>query len=452
MQIQPDKGKCGLRRRRRAGFATVTVLFIVALAVIAAMVLLTSSLFQVRSSTRGQNKMNALLVAEAGVDDAVGNLQAGLGYTGTGTAGTPLYEDPVAKTKVFGTFVTTVTTPSGDSSKRLITSIGRTSNGTTANGGVTTVYALVGVESKPLGSFAAVAANGNATVGGTADVITAQGTATGTYVKAVAPNRTSVADVFSNSSVTASGSSTIDGQLQAVGTVSGTIRATMGGVSGVPAFPFPSATTTESWRQDWISKAGTSRNPPKMNGNKQNVTVTAPAYINGDLRLNSDDFLELRPGTDPSKNVIYVNGSVVLGAQSRLINGVTLVVSGTFEQQGGAQYYINRDVQYMTPVNGVKYPTPSLNVYGLNNGVPVSGGTTTIKLVGGSQNTSMGIVYAVNGDIDAAGNATYVGALVAGGTGGQVKLGGGFQLYYPNDMAGERNFDWGAKVIGITEP
>jgi hypothetical protein len=321
--------------------------------------------------------------------------------------------------------------------------------GRTANGAQVTVHALVDVMSQAIGSFAAVTANGNVTIGGTADVKTVDVT---TLATPIPPSRTSVADVFSNSNVTASGNSTVDGQLQAVGTVSGTMRATMGGIAGVPAFPFPSTATTDAWKADWITRAGSPQRPPRMNGNKQLVTVTAPAYIDGDIRLNSDDILEFRPSSDPAKNVIYVSGSIILGAQSTLINGVSLVVNGTFEQQGGGTYYINRAVQNLPKVGGVGYATPSLNVYGITNGVPASGGTTTIKLVGGSANTSMGVIYAVNGDIDAAGNATYVGALAAGGAGGQVKLGGGFQLLYPNDLAAERSFARGAQVSGVIEP
>jgi len=415
------------RRRRSAGFSSIAVLFVVSLTAIAALVLIATSLFQVRTSVRGENRSNALMLAEAGIDDAVQRMQNNLSYAGTQGAAMTMFEDPGTNSRAFGNFDTTVTRLSD--TQRRITSVGRTSNGTT-----TTVHALVNIETRPLGSFAAIAANGNVTIGGTADIKTVDGTTLGTPL----PPKVNLANAFANGNVSMGGSSTLDGQLQAVGSVSGTVNAVLGGVAGVPAFPFPSTATTDAWRTDWISRAGTAQSPPQFNGNNRSRTINAPANINGNIRLNSGETLELRgPG------VVYVSGSINIGAQATLINGATLVVNGTFEQQGQAVYRIT-PVANPTATN----PTPSLTVYGGG----ATGATNTLTIAGGGATVAMGIVYAVNGSIQVNGTSTFVGALVAGGAGSQINATGTYQHLYPNNMAGERQFDWGARVVGITEP
>jgi Tfp pilus assembly protein PilX len=383
---------------------TVTVLLIAILAFVAAMTLLGVSQAQMRSSSRSQDRMMGLVLAEAGIDDAVAQISSFPEFTGR--SGT-IYENPPTNTRIFGTYQTTVTVV-GDL-KRKITSVGTNPNGSTS-----TVVALITVETRALGN-AALMANGPINVSGTMQVNSL-------------PADLHISNVYANGNIAMGGTSFVDGQLAAAGTVVG--QAYYPSESGVPPYPYPSRTTTDKWKTDWIAAAqlgGT------INGQvKTTTTITAPKYINGNISLNNSETVVINgPG------VVYVNGDVTLTAQAVLTNGATLVVSGTVTQGGQSSYKM---------VPGVK-PTPTMVVYGTG----YSATADVIKLAGGSLGDNQGVVYAVNGSINVAGGSTFVGALVAGTAGAQISSNGGYTHYFPEDLASSVVFPTAATISGVTE-
>jgi hypothetical protein len=97
-------------------------------------------------------------------------------------------------------------------------------------------------------------------------------------------------------------------------------------------------------------------------------------------------------------------------------------------------------------VTGVT-PTPTMIVYGTG----YSAGSDVIKLVGGSAGNYQGVVYAVNGSINVAGGAVFVGALVAGGAGSQIYSSGGYTHLFPENLASAVVFPTAATISGVTE-
>jgi hypothetical protein len=150
------------------------------------------------------------------------------------------------------------------------------------------------------------------------------------------------------------------------------------------------------------------------------------------INLSSYDVVTINgPG------VVYVNGDVRLVGQSQLINGGTLAVAGTFTQTGGTVYKI---------IKGIA-ETPTMVTFNTNNASP------SVTLVGGADALHQGIVYAVSGGIKLTGGSTFVGALVAGGTDGEVGVNGNYRHVYPEKMSSRIEFpsNPGVKFWGETK-
>lgn len=383
----------------------MTVLLIALFAFVGALTLLGISQTQVRASARSQDRMMGLVLAEAGIDDAVAQISSD--PTFTGRSGT-VYENPPTNSKKFGTYETTVTVV--DDLKRKITATGTNPNGTTSQ-----VVAIITIDTRALGN-AALMANGPIDVSGTM------------YVNSVPTPNVHISHVYANGNIAMGGSSYVDGHLASAGTVVGT--AYYPSESGVPPYPYPTKATTDQWRAEWKSAAlagGTI-------GNISNsTTITAPKYITGGINLSSDKVVVLNgPG------IIYVDGNVKLTGQAVLNNGATLVVTGTFNQQGQTVYRMKTGV----------VPTPTMVVYG--TGYPVT--SDVIDIAGGAIGDQQGVVYAVNGSIKVAGGSTFVGALVAGAPGAHIGAIGGYMHLFPENMASSVAFPTAASVIGVTEP
>lgn len=390
--------------RRSAGFVALTVLMLAMLAFVGALTMMSVSQSQIRSAAQSQNRMTGLVLAEAGVDDAVLQISSAPDFTGRSGS---LYEDPPTNSRIFGTYQTTVTKV--DEVVRRVTSVGTNPNGTKV-----TVVAIVNVDTRALGN-AAIMANGAINVGGTM------------LLNSIPTPDMHISHVYANGNVSMGGSSFVDGVLMAAGTVTGT--AYYPSQTGVAPFPYPNSTTTDKWRADWISAAQAGGT---INAVKKTATITAPKYINGDITLNNSEAVTLN-----GSGVIYVNGNVNLTAQSTLTNGVTLVVSGTFTQGGQSTYKITTGLT----------PTPTLVVYGTGYGMS----SDVIQLTGGSLANQQGIIYAVNGSIKVAGGSTFVGALIAGGANAQVSTTGGYNHYFPDNMASAVKFPSAANVVAVTE-
>ncbi len=394
-----------LNRRRSGGFVTLTVLLIAMVAFVAAMILLNTSQGQISASVRSQDRMMGTVLAEAGIDDSISKLSSDPYYTGgTGT----LYEDPTTKLKPFGTFATTVTTISDQ--KRKITSTGTNPNGTTS-----TVVAIITIDTRALGN-AAIMAKGSVALGGNMDI------------NSVPTAGLGISHVYANGNIDMGGSSTVDGYLLAGGTVTGGVGS-LGTEQFVPPFPYPDTATTDKWKAEWLAAAQVG--PTTVNVNTS-TTITAPHYIKGNINLTSSDTVILQgPG------IIYVDGNVRLTAQSVLQNGATLVVAGTFTQQGQSIYKMTTGMAQ----------TPTMVVYGTGYGPS----TNVIDLTGGSTADQQGVVYAVNGSIKVAGGSNFVGALVAGGTDARIFATGTYNHKFPENMSSLVKFPSSASVEGVTE-
>ncbi|MES2463434.1 MAG: hypothetical protein V4671_22905, partial [Armatimonadota bacterium] len=368
--------------RKRAGFVTMTVLLIALICFVGAIAMVSGSLMQVQSSARSQDRMTGLLLAEAGVDDAVTQASSDIAFTGRTAT---VYEDPPTNSKKFGTFTTTITEISGD--KRKITSIGTNTNGTTRQ-----VVAIITAGEQALGG-AAIMSKGSVDITGNADV------------NSVPTPNLGISHVYANTDIKMKGSSTVDGILMAAGIVFGGSGSKGTVENGTPVL-YPDTVTTNKWRLDWITEAKAGGTMGAVNKNDK---ITAPMFINGGINLGSKDKVELKgPGS------IYVNGDIDLTAQTELLNGATLIVAGTFTQTGQSVYKVKTGTA--TPST----PTPTMVVYGSGYGAT----SDVIKLTGGSLADQQGIVYAVNGSIKVAGNSMFVGSLVAGGTGAQISVHG----------------------------
>jgi Tfp pilus assembly protein PilX len=393
------------RRPRPRGFVTLTVLIFAMMLLFIGLLLVSNSLFEVKGATRSQNRIMALMVAEAGVDDAVAQISSNPDFAGRTVT---LYEDPGTNARPNGRFTTAVVRASD--TLRRVTSVG-TSPGQTA----VTVVATVVIDTRALGN-AAIMANGPINIGGT---LTVNSTPT---------QDLHISHVYGNGDVSMGGSSYVDGVLMSAGNVTG--QAYFPSQSGVAAFPYPSTTQTDQWHAEWIAAASAGGS---VNTVRRSTTITAPKYINGDITLSGSDNVTLS-----GSGVIYVNGNVNLTAQSVLTNGVTLVVRGTFNQQGQSVYKITTGLT----------PTPTLVVYGTGSGATAD----VVGLTGGSLANQQGIIYAVNGNIKVAGGSVFVGALVAGGAGSGVNSTGNYAHWFPEGMAAPVKFPTAAQVQAIVEP
>ena len=105
---------------------------------------------------------------------------------------------------------------------------------------------------------------------------------------------------------------------------------------GIPRRSFPSSTQVSSWQNTWRTAAQsgtnytalTSATVPQDTATGES-RITAPAYIDGDLTIDSGQ-VYLQPSANPAQsNVIYVRGNVV--NRTLLYNrGVKLIVDGTY--------------------------------------------------------------------------------------------------------------------------
>ncbi|MES2460318.1 MAG: hypothetical protein V4671_07030 [Armatimonadota bacterium] len=265
-------------------------------------------------------------------------------------------------------------------------------------------------------------AKGNVDIGGTMDI------------NSVPTPNLGISHVYANGNITMGGNSKVDGYLSAGGIVIGGTGA-LGTEENVPAYPYPSAATTDAWRTAWIAEAQAGGTANNLNGNSNNIN--APKYINGNISMSSSEKLTLNgPG------IIYIDGDVKLTASATITNGATLIIRGTFSQQGQSVYKITTGMTQ----------TPTMMVYGLaNNGSVPSPSTDIIELTGGSSSIQQGIIDGVNGSIKVAGNSIFYGSLISGSTGGSVHATGTYDHKFPESMASRVVFPTAPLVTGVTE-
>jgi hypothetical protein len=373
-----------------AGSVSVLVLVLVTFAILSVTALSGLSLSMMRMAARGQTKVITLTLAEAGIDYTIFALRSDIAYSGATTA-ISLYEDPPTNSKRLGTFTTAVTDI--DTNTKKILSIGTSNNETRR------VVALVNINGMQLGS-AAIVSNGPVAITGGA-TIDATADASGVDLHN--------ADVMANGNISMGGGSSVDGRLFATGTVpgSGSFLSSQG---GAPAISFPDFAAKNTMRTNWINQSRATNQIIDDDDISDGMTITAPAYIDGDIDLDNRDDLTLS-----GSGVIYVNGRVQVGNGATLTNGVTLVVRDNFDVKGA--YSVTAGVT----------PTPTVVAFSTDP-------DRAIDMNGGGTAAGHGVMYAINGGVTLTGGAEFTGALIAGGTGG-VKCAGGYTHHFPSNMA-----------------
>ncbi|MBL8087912.1 MAG: hypothetical protein JNM85_07575 [Chthonomonas sp.] len=201
---------------------------------------------------------------------------------------------------------------------------------------------------------------------------------------------------------------------------------------------FADSGVVSTWQTRWRTTASvkvtptsvsTSSMTPDASGNK---VIEAPSYIEGDLTINSGDILKLKPtSTNPSRNIIYVNGKVTnAGALQNL--GVKIVVVDKYSESASGSYGV------ATAGSIFSNQTRVLQ----NSGLLVLGeGKDAVRIQSGATTTS-GLIYAMRGGIDIDADSKQIsGLLVSGGSGNDggidIKMSktGKFKLIYTPEAA-----------------
>lgn len=178
------------------------------------------------------------------------------------------------------------------------------------------------------------------------------------------------------------------------------------------------SSVTTSWRDRWIPVAsGTGSVVYNASVNSAAITpdaggkrtLQAPAYINGDLLVNSSDTLSLYPtSSNPMQNIIYVTGDIKnLGNIKNL--GVKLVSVGKYTENPSSRYEISSAGSPFTSDARVLQNSALMSLSNDNDAIKLSSTATE----------TMGLVYALNGGIEvSASEKDMRGVLVSGGRGG----------------------------------
>jgi hypothetical protein len=225
------------------------------------------------------------------------------------------------------------------------------------------------------------------------------------------------------------GSGTVDGTLISAGTVVGT--GYYPSVQNATPLKFPDAATLNTMMASYKTMATAAGSTTYLasdlfrNG-KKTETITAPAYIVGEISMTNGQTLVLQ-GDD----MVYVDGNLRMNGGA-VLNSSTFVVNGSFIQNGTATYAIG------ATASGAA--TPSFAT--LNGNMQLNGGAT---------NQLWGIIYAMNGAINVNGDATFTGAMVSEGTGAAITSTGAFNQYFPTNMASRIKIPSDAKVTQILE-
>ena len=227
------------------------------------------------------------------------------------------------------------------------------------------------------------------------------------HVYTLDDTNTNIASVAANGSVTLGNNAEIYGSVTTATTYSGgTVAGTV--VTGTTT-PFPSAATLAAWQASWLStaKSGAQYSTCPPSG----TTITAPAYINGDL----SNSLNVKPCAG-SSSIVYVNGNisgdVYVPSDGSPNDGVTIVCTGTFTSQN----LLEANPPYTCTI--------------------VTLDTTTLDFSNSSRTTIDGVIYAANAGFALKNPRwTFDGSIIAGGTSGVSfgNGGGNATVHYPGN-------------------
>ncbi|MFQ5948515.1 MAG: hypothetical protein ACE5KX_06625, partial [Acidimicrobiia bacterium] len=243
-----------------------------------------------------------------------------------------------------------------------------------------------------------------------------------------------VASVYTNGDFTGNGNMSIDGGVEAAGTVDaggGFIYdpAYPSGQSGVDPLEFPTSSAIELWRDSLIADAQAGGTQGTINLNGGTTTLNSPVYLDGDISLGGGATLTITGG-----GVVYVTGSVELSGSSSMTNDGVLAIAGTFSQSGNTSYTAVGDPKGVALVSFAVDPE-------------------AIRLVGTPAGTTSGIAYAAYGGIKLSGDGVFGGALVAGGDGtnGVIEVNGSVVIEYPAGLITDTEIFSGLLVTDWSE-
>lgn len=226
------------------------------------------------------------------------------------------------------------------------------------------------------------------------------------------PATSHAASVYSNGNYTGTGNSEVDGDVVAAGSIiGGDIYGTA--TPSAPPVPFPSPDETDAWQAELqVSAAlGGETTPGFVVGNHSTTNLTAPILVTGDVTVRGTLVIG-------GSGVVYVDGDITMTGQGRIENGgVLLAASGTISQSGQSSYLATGQLDQTALVS-------------------FAADDKALELTGGSSSDTQGVAYAPNGGAKLTGNGTYVGAIIAGGTGsnGGITMNGNGTVMYPEGL------------------
>jgi hypothetical protein len=340
-----------------------------------------------------------------------------------------LYEDPGTDKRPLGGF--RVKVEKVDEKRRRVRSRAQRPDGSLLG---VEVVAIVNVEET--GTLrGAIVSNGPVDLSGNATIQTA-------------PLNDGSADVLSNSAIEVGGSTYVDGRLASMTTVNGDDSTARHSPfrfrNNQPPTPFPSKATLEDWRRGY-ERTATAAGATRVRGRlRDSRVIVGPAYIEGDIDLNSKAVVELQPspGTRSQDNIVYVTGNVRLSSNSRLVSRVLLVVMGNFDQNGGT---------YSAPFTETPLDrwTPALIVYGSDP--DGRSGREAIQLNGNGSGGQSGIIFAANGSVRVNGTADFTGAIIAAAPDATVRANGTYKYVLPKGMSSPLPLPGKAEVESVVE-
>lgn len=387
------------------GSITVMCLVILAIALVLVAALASETVTNAMATHRDIARDQARCLAEAGLEYGICKLKADSNYTGTN--GDVVYGQ--------GTFNLVVGT---NGTAKVITSVGTSKDKVTA-----TVKVEVNSGSHMTFPDGCMAARDGVDC-------------TGSFSTVTVPSTKHQASIRANGDITGSGSISIDGSMLAHGSVNlnGSPYVYNSPVqSGAPLMAFPDATATSAWQQQLKSQAqagGTIAGISLTGSNTK--TITAPVYINGDIKLTGSTSL-----TICGSGTVYVEGTIKTTGSSSITSSALVASSDVIDVSGSNSYTLTSSSP--NHVGLVSFATDK------------STAQPAITMTGSSSMGLNGLIYAANGGIKITGSSAFYGALIAAG--GSIKATGSGVVNYPADMLKNNDIvPGGFKVQSWIEP
>lgn len=186
---------------------------------------------------------------------------------------------------------------------------------------------------------------------------------------------------------------------------------------------FPDWAQVSTMRNDWLKTAkssptstvyGTSVNASALLSAKTGYKeIASPAYINGSLNVESGSKIFLVPtsSTDPSKNVVFVDGSVI--NKGEIVNlGVTLVIRDDYRDTNKATYRLQEQGGIFTELADVYRNASMVTLSPYKDSIVFSSGNSG----------RYGQIYAARGGIVVNSGADYNGVFTSGGLDSKATL------------------------------